>query len=117
MSYPAMAARSAPVLSGARLAQLRELLEQHRAFRLDQLDQLQRSADLGLAGDVDREIASALAAGARAALADVLDALHRMADGSYGTCRQCGAALAVERLEVLPQLALCMHCQQVAESR
>jgi DnaK suppressor protein len=98
------------------LAALRAMLEQQRRFRLDQLDQLRHSDRPGLLGADDPEIGSSLAAGARAALRDVLDALHRMDDGTYGLCLTCGTRLAIERLEVLPQAPLCMSCQHAAES-
>jgi RNA polymerase-binding transcription factor DksA len=107
----APAARGAPV-PDTQLAVLRGMLEQQRRFRLDQLEQLQRSDQLGLLSGSDREISDSLIRGARAALRDVVDALQRMADGRYGRCRRCGTVLAPERLEVLPQVSLCMPCQR-----
>lgn len=102
-------------LAAEQLTVLREMLEQQRQFRLDQLDQLQgdhpRDAAYG-----DREITDSLVAGARAALRDVVDALQRMDDGRYGSCRRCGTALEIARLEVLPQVSLCMPCQRDDQS-
>ncbi|MCU1655897.1 MAG: hypothetical protein JWO57_553 [Pseudonocardiales bacterium] len=109
------AARSAPALTDERLAQLREMLEQQRDFRLDQLGQLYRYDDRPAHTDVDREITRSLIDGARAALRDVRAALRRMDVGSYGRCLHCEAPLTTERLEVLPQAALCMSCQRAAE--
>jgi DnaK suppressor protein len=109
------AERGAAALSHAQLASLRTLLEQQRGFRCDQLDQLHRHDLLRERNDTDREINESLVAGARAALREVLQALRRMAEGSYGTCRRCGERLPIERLEVLPQLSLCMPCQREAE--
>jgi RNA polymerase-binding transcription factor DksA len=99
-------------LTAAQLAELRELLEQQRHFRLEQLDQLQTSEAPGDLSDGDREITDSLVAGARAALRDVVDALQRMDDGRYGSCRRCGTTLEPARLEVLPQVSLCVDCQR-----
>jgi len=109
------AARGTTTLTGAELAGLRDLLEQQRSFRCDQLDQLRRSELLRPRSDTDRKIDELLVAGARSALRDVLQALRRIADGSYGTCHDCAEELPIERLEVLPQVALCMSCQRAAE--
>jgi DnaK suppressor protein len=40
-------------------------------------------------------------------LGAVDEALRRLDDGSYGTCRVCGAPLDATRLEEDPLLALC----------
>lgn len=39
-------------------------------------------------------------------------ALHRLADGSYGACVHCGAAIAPERLEFRPFAAGCVTCER-----
>lgn len=36
--------------------------------------------------------------------------------GTYGRCVRCGAAVAVERLEILPAVALCMTCQRAEDT-
>ena len=38
------------------------------------------------------------------------DALQRIALGTYGTCVKCGNAIAAQRLEALPEAALCRTC-------
>jgi RNA polymerase-binding transcription factor DksA len=106
---------SGATLSPAQLAELRELLEQQRRFRLEQLEQLQTTEAPGELSNGDREITDSLVAGARAALRDVVDALQRMDDGRYGSCRRCGTALDPARLEVLPQVSLCVACQRADE--
>jgi RNA polymerase-binding transcription factor DksA len=35
-----------------------------------------------------------------------------MDDGRYGSCRRCGTTLEPARLEVLPQVSLCVTCQR-----
>ena len=39
-------------------------------------------------------------------------AQERMAQGSYGLCVDCGAAIALNRLEVQPAAMRCLHCQE-----
>jgi RNA polymerase-binding transcription factor DksA len=102
-------------LSADHLAVLREMLEQQRRFRLDQLEQLQGGDRSGQLSDGDREITDSLVTGARAALRDVVDALQRMDDGRYGSCRRCSVPLQLERLEVLPQVSLCVACQRAEQ--
>ena len=106
---------SGTALTSAQLTELRELLEEQRRFRLEQLDQLQTTEAPGEFSNGDREITDSLVAGARAALRDVVDALQRMDDGRYGSCRRCGTTLEPARLEVLPQVSLCVTCQRVDE--
>ena len=87
------------------------MLEEQREFRLDQLTALRRPNSRSPLRGRHREITVALTVGAETALADVLAALRRMDEGSYGTCERCSASIEIERLEVLPQAALCLPCQ------
>jgi DnaK suppressor protein len=109
------AARGAPALSESQQVLLRDLLEAHRSFRCDQLDQLGRAALRPGCTEIDREINESLVAGARAALREIMHALRRMDDGRYGSCVHCFEPLPIERLEVLPQAALCMSCQHTVD--
>lgn len=45
-----------------------------------------------------------------AQLASVRAALERVKAGTYGTCAKCGAAIAPERLEYLPDTPYCTGC-------
>jgi RNA polymerase-binding transcription factor DksA len=40
-------------------------------------------------------------------LGDVEHALHRLDDGSYGTCEVCGDAISEARLEAAPATRVC----------
>jgi DnaK suppressor protein len=100
-----------PALSAAELDTLRGMLEEQRDFRLDQLAALRRPQNRSRWGAGNREISVVLTVGAENALHDVQAALQRMDGGSYGRCVTCGAAIGVERLEILPQTASCMRCQ------
>lgn len=57
-----------------------------------------------------RHLDAALDAIHQRELADIDRALTRLADGEYGTCVICGAAIADERLEVLPAAITCVRC-------
>jgi DnaK suppressor protein len=46
----------------------------------------------------------------RAMLEDVRRAEAKLAEGSYGTCDRCGAAIPPERLDALPWAVLCLAC-------
>jgi DnaK suppressor protein len=48
---------------------------------------------------------------AKQQLAEVLDALHRIDEGSYGRCTDCGKAVPEGRLEAKPEAARCVACQ------
>ena len=105
---------SGHAMSKPELLSLRHLLEQRRDFRLAQLAQLRRLDERALLRGVDREVNDRLIRAARTALRDLQDALSRMDAGSYGTCRGCGGPVERERLQIVPQVALCTSCQRPA---
>ncbi len=45
------------------------------------------------------------------ALAEVEQAIHKFNTGTYGLCDACGKPIAADRLEALPQAALCLDCK------
>lgn len=44
-------------------------------------------------------------------LQDVLDALERMENGTYGKCLNCQKEIDIERLKVNPSAKTCIKCQ------
>ena len=50
-----------------------------------------------------------------ARLRELNDAEHRLMEGGYGRCADCGRAIDSRRLRVVPEAALCVTCQRVAE--
>ena len=52
-----------------------------------------------------------------ALLAEVRRAQAKRADGSYGTCDDCGRPVAPARLEALPWATRCIDCQARAAAR
>jgi DnaK suppressor protein len=43
------------------------------------------------------------------------EALERLRDGSYGTCQECGAAIARARRRAIPEVTTCVRCQDRLE--
>ncbi|SCG72975.1 TraR/DksA family transcriptional regulator [Micromonospora inositola] len=68
------------------------------------------TADTGDPGEAHTR--AALIAATRQSLAQIGDALRRMADGGYGTCERCAAPIPAERLEAVPHARFCVPCQQ-----
>ena len=64
-------------------------------------------ADLDIA-TVTRDVAE---------LAEVEAALYRIADGSYGTCSDCGEPIGSPRLNAQPTADRCIACQERLEGR
>ena len=48
-------------------------------------------------------------------LADVEHALSKFGEGTYGICDNCGKEIMPERLQALPQAALCIDCKSHQE--
>ena len=47
---------------------------------------------------------------AQASLDQIEKALHRIANGSYGVCLQCGEDINTERLRAIPYTDVCIRC-------
>jgi DnaK suppressor protein len=88
----------------------------------DSLEELRPIAETGFADEVDgiqvnewREIGFAT----RELLVDrvnrLSNALDRLDEGSYGTCVECGEAIAPARLRVMPEVETCVRCQENLE--
>jgi DnaK suppressor protein len=79
-------------------------------------DYPQDPADAGTnLSEADRAEAMLDAAKARRVL--VLDALARLAKGSYGICVDCGKPVPEGRLEAKPEAARCIACQGKRDQR
>ena len=62
-----------------------------------------------------REFFFELGNGDRRLLRDVIAALQRIDDGSFGSCERCGETIGDKRLEALPFARYCIDCQRLAE--
>ena len=45
----------------------------------------------------------------------IMQALEKVADGSYGICMDCGHPIAERRLQSYPNAARCISCQEAFE--
>jgi DnaK suppressor protein len=92
-------------------AQLRASLSEQFALQTVRLKELTEiSADTGDPGEAHN--LAALLTDTRRNLEQIVGALRRIADGSYGLCEKCEAPIPAERLEVLPHARFCVPCQQ-----
>jgi DnaK suppressor protein len=99
---------------------LRKNLEDERARLRGEIEQLAAVREEGI--DYGNDIADdateafeltmnlALSQNLADSLRRVEDALQRFDDGSYGTCEDCGQAIELARLKVLPHTRLCVRC-------
>ena len=62
-----------------------------------------------------REFFFELGNGDRRLLRDVVSALQKIDDGSFGTCERCSEDIAEKRLEALPFARYCIDCQRTIE--
>lgn len=101
-------------LDPATLHEITTLLEERRTQLLAHLrlaegdipeDTIEDAQELSQA-----ELARARSGQTRAQLEETDAALARLADGSYGRCTSCGAAVPAERLLALPHTGSCTAC-------
>jgi DnaK suppressor protein len=82
----------------------------------------ERGSELGFGkriGDGTTEAVSrltdvAVGSSLEASEARIARALAKLADGSYGVCDSCGAAIDVARLHAAPESVLCIECARLA---
>lgn len=74
----------------------------------------QHQADVGTE-TFNRERDLSILENVEAELADIEHAIHRLDDGSYGTCEACGKSIDDARLEAMPAARFCLDDQAVAE--
>lgn len=56
------------------------------------------------------EVLESLGASGALEIRQIKAALQRVAEGEYGWCVSCGAAISAERLNVVPHAPLCAAC-------
>ena len=111
---------------------LRSRLEQERKQLTEELEQIgadNRFADenrdgalFGERGEASAETTEmrkrlALKHQLSESLAEVEQSLHKLDDGTYGMCDNCGQRINSARLEALPQANLCLNCKALQERR
>ena len=63
----------------------------------------------------NREFLFELGNGDRRLLKEVVSALRKIEEGSFGICERCGEPIAEKRLEALPFARYCIDCQRLVE--
>ena len=109
-------------IAGKRLEQARDELDRSiavlRGEKVDgsAADAPQDPADAGnRLSEADRT--EAVLASASSQRTEVLNALLRIQEGTYGICVDCGAAIPEGRLEARPEAARCVSCQSKRDRR
>lgn len=119
----------------AQLAELRRRLEQDRDDLNAQIEQIENE-DVHAENQYDPEFSGygnhmaetgteiyeqernlSLEQALKQQLAEVEHALAKFEGGTYGICDNCGKEISSERLEALPQAALCINCKGLLEAQ
>ena len=93
----------------SRLNKEMEALEQGMTQELSRYDN--HPADLA-SETYERQKDLGLSQTLRHRLQEVDAALHRLEQGTYGTCVSCGQSIEDDRLEVIPEAEFCLPCQK-----
>jgi RNA polymerase-binding transcription factor DksA len=64
---------------------------------------------------VDLEVDLSLEENAENVVAEIDEALARIDDGTYGTCKVCGRVIPEERLDAIPYATLCLDDKRLQE--
>lgn len=65
----------------------------------------------------ERESELAIVAHAEGTIRQCEEALHRLDDGTFGTCERCGQPIAKLRLQAFPKATSCIECKKLQERR
>ena len=71
-------------------------------------------ADIG-SDNYDKEFALELIEGEQQELRDIDAALHKLDEGTFGKCEQCGGKVGYGRLNAIPYARLCIECKRTEE--
>ena len=111
-----------PSLKAQLLAQRTSLMGQLASLRGGEVSRAEASAehfghpeDSTAQTNTERELEFALDAHESAELRLVQEALSRIEAGTYGVCIDCGTGIPPERLQVAPEAARCIPCQEKVE--
>jgi len=63
----------------------------------------------------NRQLLLSLSETEREKLLEIDQALERMAEGTYGSCAECGEPISMKRLEVKPAAMYCVACKALLE--
>jgi len=71
-------------------------------------------ADIG-GENYEQELQLGLAEGNRVVLHEIREAFHRIEEGTYGKCANCGGPIPKTRLNAAPWAKYCIDCQSELE--
>lgn len=75
------------------------------------LEEALRSHEDRLDGEPELDdISIAIRRRSQEAQAEIMAALARIRDGSFGRCAKCHSAISSDRLEAMPHTGLCLNC-------
>lgn len=101
--------------AGIRAPRWRVLLEARWRARLQEVIELSLAYHAAAGQPEARQLLCRASAGRRK-LADVEEALGRLAAGTFGRCEQCGAEIPAGLLAVIPERRYCPRCEAEAEA-
>ncbi|MDD5085729.1 MAG: TraR/DksA family transcriptional regulator [Candidatus Omnitrophica bacterium] len=106
----------------------RKLIGDINHIEKESLKQSQRDASGDLSGygfhmadvatdNYDREFSLDLASCEQTRLNDIVDALEKIDDGTYGSCESCKKKISNRRLRAVPYARLCIKCKEQEEKK
>ena len=124
-----MAGKSDPKKEGVdkrTLTRFKKILLKEREDIIGEVKQISESSkemgqdgiqDIGdeAANIYNKQILLSLNENERVRLQEVDEALDRIANGTYGTCEECGGPISLKRLEVRPVAKYCVPCLMMLE--
>ena len=122
-AYPHLNANELSVLKAALQTRLDDLLAKDAELRGRLADEESATSNTFVAGgegamsDESDEEVLALMHHEQAEVAALKQALQRFDAGQYGWCTSCGEAISAQRLQAVPEAALCLDCKSAAEKR
>lgn len=90
------------------------LADQGATIHGDQIDMPQGGFADSAQVTAERSELLSLVEGLQQTHAEIVAALGRIADGTYGRCARCGREIPPERLEARPRATLCFNCKESA---
>ncbi len=103
-------------LTGSRTTLMRDIAAQLRTERDSSRDDCMDSCELA-SDENEREISTMLSERDGLKIAQIDDALRRIALLRYGVCETCGLDITEKRLNAMPFAELCCDCQEERERR
>ena len=101
--------------------EFRKILLQHIENVKAELSYLDQSRPPELSEEAQEEAAAislkALDKRERQELEDIILAIEKMDDGTYGTCDSCEEPIGLARINFLPSVRYCINCQTKLEER